>query len=33
DSALIVDMGQVAFSGSAQEVLENEELRHEFLAI
>jgi branched-chain amino acid transport system ATP-binding protein len=33
DSALIVDMGQVAFSGTAQEVLDNEELRHEYLAI
>ena len=33
DSALIIDMGQVAFSGTAQEVLENEELRHEYLAI
>ncbi len=33
DKALIVDMGQVAFSGSAQEVLDNEDLRHEYLAI
>jgi branched-chain amino acid transport system ATP-binding protein len=33
DSALIVDMGQVAFSGTAQEVLDNEELRREYLAI
>ncbi len=33
DSALIVDMGQVAFSGTAQEVLDNEKLRHEYLAI
>ncbi|NQW01259.1 MAG: ABC transporter ATP-binding protein [Rhodospirillales bacterium] len=33
DTALIVDMGQVAFQGSAQEVLDNEELRHEYLAI
>lgn len=33
DSALIVDMGQVAFSGTAQEVLDNEDLRHEYLAI
>ena len=33
DSALIIDMGQVAFSGTAQEVLKNEELRHEYLAI
>jgi branched-chain amino acid transport system ATP-binding protein len=33
DTALIVDMGQVAFRGTAQEVLDNEELRHEYLAI
>ena len=33
DTALIVDMGQVAFSGTAEEVLNNEELRHEYLAI
>ena len=33
DTALIVDMGQVAFQGTAQEVLDNEELRHEYLAI
>lgn len=33
DTALIVDMGQVAFKGTAQEVLDNEELRHEYLAI
>lgn len=33
DTALIVDMGQVAFRGSAQEVLDNEDLRHEYLAI
>ena len=33
DTAIIVDMGQVAFRGTAQEVLENEELRHEYLAI
>ena len=33
DSALIIDMGQVAFNGTAQEVLKNEELRHEYLAI
>lgn len=33
DTALIIDMGQVAFRGTAQEVLDNEELRHEYLAI
>jgi branched-chain amino acid transport system ATP-binding protein len=33
DTALIVDMGQVAFRGTAQEVLDNKELRHEYLAI
>lgn len=33
DTALIVDMGQVAFTGTAQEVLDNEDLRHEYLAI
>ena len=33
DRAIILDMGQVVFDGTAQEVLENEELRHEYLAI
>ncbi|MCB1517150.1 MAG: ABC transporter ATP-binding protein [Hyphomicrobiaceae bacterium] len=33
DRAVILDTGQVAFTGSAQEVLENEALRHEYLAI
>ena len=33
DKALIVDTGQVVFDGTAQEVLENEQLRHEYLAI
>ena len=33
DRALILDMGQIVFDGTAQEVLENEELRHEYLAI
>lgn len=33
DKAIILDMGQVVFEGTAQEVLENEELRHEYLAI
>ncbi|MFK7891946.1 MAG: ABC transporter ATP-binding protein [Granulosicoccus sp.] len=33
DSALILDTGEIVFSGSAQEVLDNEALRHEYLAI
>ncbi len=33
DSAIILDTGEVAFNGTAQEVLDNEELRHEYLAI
>ncbi|WP_404403557.1 ABC transporter ATP-binding protein [Pelagibacterium halotolerans] len=33
DRAVILDTGEVAYSGSAQEVLENAELRHEYLAI
>ncbi len=33
DRALIVDMGQVAFEGSAKDVLDNEELRNEYLAL
>ncbi|MEZ5856919.1 MAG: ABC transporter ATP-binding protein [Hyphomicrobiaceae bacterium] len=33
DRALILDTGQVAFEGSAQEVLDNKELRQEYLAI
>ncbi|MEM1364893.1 MAG: ABC transporter ATP-binding protein [Pseudomonadota bacterium] len=33
DRAIIVDMGEVAFEGTAKEVLDNEELRHEYLAI
>ncbi len=33
DRAVILDTGQVAFTGSAQEVLNNEALRHEYLAI
>ncbi len=33
DSAIILDTGEVAFKGTAQEVLDNEELRHEYLAI
>ncbi|MCO6187151.1 ABC transporter ATP-binding protein [Rhizobium sp. L1K21] len=33
DRAVIMDTGQVVFSGSAQEVLDNEDLRNEYLAI
>lgn len=33
DRAIILDMGEVAFEGSAQEVLDNEEIRHEYLAV
>ena len=33
DRALILDMGQVVFDGTAQEVLDNEQLRQEYLAI
>jgi len=33
DRAVILDMGEVVFDGTAQEVLDNEELRHEYLAI
>ncbi len=33
DKAIILDMGQVVFEGTAREVLDNEELRHEYLAI
>ena len=33
DRALILDMGHIVFDGSAQEVLDNEDLRHEYLAI
>jgi len=33
DSAIILDTGVIVFSGSAQEVLDNEELRHEYLAL
>lgn len=33
DRAIILDMGTIVFDGSAEEVLENEELRHEYLAI
>ncbi|MGG7644342.1 ABC transporter ATP-binding protein [Rhodovulum sp. YNF3179] len=33
DRAVILDTGSVAFDGTAREVLENEDLRHEYLAI
>ena len=33
DKALILDTGEIVFNGSAEEVLNNEELRHEYLAI
>lgn len=33
DRALILDMGQVVFDGTAQDVLDNEELRQQYLAI
>jgi len=33
DRAIIVDMGQIVFDGTAQEVLDNDDLRQEYLAI
>lgn len=33
DRAIILDTGEVAFTGSAKEVLDNDELRHDYLAI
>lgn len=33
DRAVILDTGEVAFAGTAQDVLDNAELRHEYLAI
>ena len=33
DAAMILDTGEIVFDGSAREVLDNEELRHEYLAI
>lgn len=33
DRALILDMGKIVFDGTAQEVLDNDDLRHEYLAI
>lgn len=33
DRALILDTGEIVFDGTAKEVLENEDLRHQYLAI
>jgi len=33
DKAVILDTGELVFEGSAKEVLDNEQLRHEYLAI
>ena len=33
DRAIILDTGEVVFSGTAEEVMKNKELRHEYLAI
>ena len=33
DRAVILDTGSIVFDGSAKEVLENKELREEYLAI
>jgi len=33
DRAVILDMGQVVYEGTAKEVLDNEDLRHQYLAI
>lgn len=33
DRAIILDTGEVVFDGTAKEVLDNEQLRHEYLAI
>ena len=33
DRAVILDTGEVAFAGTAKEVLDNAELRHEYLAV
>ena len=33
DRAVILDTGGVVFSGTAKDVLDNEKLRHEYLAI
>jgi len=33
DRAIILETGKVVFDGTAKEVLDNEDLRHEYLAI
>ena len=33
DRAVILDTGELVYEGSAKEVLDNEQLRHEYLAI
>jgi branched-chain amino acid transport system ATP-binding protein len=33
DSAIIIDTGLIVFDGTAQEVLDNEQLRNDYLAI
>jgi branched-chain amino acid transport system ATP-binding protein len=33
DRAIILDMGEVAFEGTAQDVLDNAEIRQEYLAV
>jgi len=33
DKAIILDTGEIVFRGTAQEVLDNEQLRHDYLAI
>ncbi len=33
DRAIILDMGEVVFQSTAKEVLENEDIRHEYLAV
>jgi branched-chain amino acid transport system ATP-binding protein len=33
DRALILDMGEIVFDGTAKEVIENSELRQQYLAI
>ncbi|MXN66909.1 ATP-binding cassette domain-containing protein [Stappia sp. GBMRC 2046] len=33
DRAIILDTGEIVFDGTAQEVLDNEELRHDYLAL
>jgi len=33
DRAIILDTGEIVFKGTAKEVLDNEDLRHEYLAI